>query len=124
LGRILVIDDEAGVRSLLAEILSTQGHTVDQTSDGSEGLALLEHNRYDLVITDLGMPEVTGWEVARVVKARWPSSRVILVTGWGESVKREATAEQGVDALLCKPFKVQEVRSLVATLLEGAAEDR
>lgn len=121
LGRILVIDDEAGVRSLLAEILSTQGHTVDQASDGSEGLVLLERNRYDLVITDLGMPEVTGWEVARAVKARWPSIRVILVTGWGESVQREATVEQGVDALLCKPFKVQEVRVLVAKLLENVA---
>lgn len=121
LGKILVIDDEARVRSLLAEILSTQGHTVDQASDGSEGLALLEESRYDLVITDLGMPAMTGWEVARAVKARWPWSRVILVTGWGESVEREATAEQGVDALLCKPFMVQEVRSLVAKLLENGA---
>lgn len=115
--RILVIDDEAGVRAVLAAVLVTQGHVVDQAASGPEGLAMLEGGCYDVVITDLGMPEMTGWQVAREVKSRWPGTPIALVTGWGESIDQKIMADHGVEALLLKPFSIEKVRALLARLL-------
>ena len=120
--RILVIDDEVQIRLLLSKILTTEGHTVTQAAEGSEGLALLEDSPYDLVITDLGMPGMTGWQVAEAVKVRRPGTPVVLVTGWGDTVEPDAMAEHGVQALLCKPFGIEALRSLVARLLKPASK--
>jgi signal transduction histidine kinase len=103
--RILVIDDELQVRSTLAEMLEEQGHSVTQAPGGREGLSYLESNPelVDVVISDLGMPDMTGWDVARTVQSRWPRLPVGLITGWGETdVTRE---ERGrVNFVITKPF--------------------
>jgi signal transduction histidine kinase len=103
--RILVIDDELQVRSTLAEMLEEQGHSVTQAPGGREGLSYLESNPelVDVVISDLGMPEMTGWDVARTIQSRWPRLPVGLITGWGETdVTRE---ERGrVNFVITKPF--------------------
>ena len=103
--RILVIDDELQVRSTLAEMLEEQGHSVTQAPGGREGLSYLESNPelVDVVISDLGMPDMTGWDVARTIQSRWPRLPVGLITGWGETdVTRE---ERGrVNFVITKPF--------------------
>jgi CheY-like chemotaxis protein len=103
--RILVIDDELQVRSTLAEMLEEQGHAVTQAPGGREGLSFLESNRelVDVVISDLGMPDMTGWDVAAAIQERWPGLPVGLITGWGETeITRE---ERGrVNFVINKPF--------------------
>ncbi|HEY7435550.1 MAG TPA: ATP-binding protein [Methylomirabilota bacterium] len=103
--RILVIDDELQVRSTLAEMLEEQGHSVTQAPGGREGLSYLESNRelVDVVISDLGMPDMTGWDVAAAIQQRWPGVPVGLITGWGETeITRE---ERGrVNFVINKPF--------------------
>jgi signal transduction histidine kinase len=103
--RILVIDDELQVRSTLAEMLEEQGHSVTQAPGGREGLSFLESNRehVDVVISDLGMPDMTGWDVASAIQERWPGLPVGLITGWGETeITRE---ERGrVNFVINKPF--------------------
>lgn len=111
---ILVIDDEERVRSTLAELLTAQGHAVVQATGGREGLAALERGQpVDLVLTDLGMPDITGWEVAQRVKARWPELPVGIVTGWGE---QELTREQRgqADFIVNKPFDRALLREALA----------
>ena len=83
---VLVVDDEPEVRSMLADMLATSGHTTFQAAGGKEALAWLDAGQpVDLVLTDLGMPAMTGADVARAVRARWPLLRIGLMTGWDET---------------------------------------
>jgi CheY-like chemotaxis protein len=103
--RILVIDDELQVRSTLAEMLEEQGHSVTQAPGGREGLSFVESNRelVDVVISDLGMPDMTGWDVAAAIHERWPGLPVGLITGWGETeITREERSR--VNFVINKPF--------------------
>src|SRR5712691_1168451 len=114
--RVLVIDDEVQVRATLSDILENQGHRVVQASGGQEGLGLLEKGQViDLVLTDLGMPDMTGWDVARGVRKRWPEMPVGLVTGWGE---QDLTPEERgrVNFVLTKPFDRQLLREALAPI--------
>ncbi len=121
---ILVIDDEEDVRTVLAEILMTQGHSVGMAASGREGLALFHDKHHDLVLTDLGMPEMSGWQVARAVKALGRETPVILVTGWGEELDAQAVREGQVDFVLSKPFQKEKVLNLVVRALERSAPHR
>lgn len=116
-GRILVIDDDELVRTLLSDVLQTVGHTVVQAAGGREGLRRFHQDDFDLVLTDLGMPECSGWEVAAAVKKIAPQTPVALITGWGLTIDRGKLEEAGVDLILNKPFQVVEVRRLVAEAL-------
>ena len=100
-----MIDDELQVRSTLAEMLEEQGHSVTQAPGGREGLSFLESNRelVDVVISDLGMPDMTGWDVAAAIQERWPGLPVGLITGWGETeITREERSR--VNFVINKPF--------------------
>lgn len=116
-GRILVIDDDELVRELLSDVLQADGHAVVQAAGGREGLRLFRQGGFDLVLTDLGMPECSGWEVAAAIKKIAPRIPVALITGWGLTLDREKLKEAGVDLLLNKPFQVGGVRGLVAEAL-------
>ena len=117
--RILVVDDEADVRDLLAEILDSLGFSVSVASGGREGLEKFRADRFDLVLTDLAMPDVTGWDVARAVKASRPKTLVLILTGWGETV--EPPRGTSVDGVLTKPFDLER---LAVTVTEALASPR
>ncbi|NPA94632.1 MAG: response regulator [Thermodesulfobacteria bacterium] len=103
--KILVIDDEPQIAELTALMLESMGHKVFSCNDPYEALSLLEKEPFDLVLTDLGMPKVSGWEIAAKIRQISPDTRVVMMTGWGASFKEEELKEKGIDALLSKPFK-------------------
>lgn len=107
--RVLVIDDILPIAETLVEMLHCLGYDAALVQSGEEGLARLETSRFDLVITDLGMPGMSGWNVADTVKAWWPTLPVILVTGWAEEVEEEMLAGTGVDVVLAKPFTKEQL---------------
>jgi len=112
---ILVIDDEPEVRETLAEMLVTEGHLVSQAAGGPEGLARLGAGAaVDLVLTDLGMPEMTGWQVAQAIKGRWPHLPVGLITGWGEELEAFAEERRSVDVVITKPVTREGLREAIA----------
>lgn len=115
---ILIIEDDARVRELLSDILESAGHTVAQAAGGREGLRRFGQDAFDLVFTDLGMPECSGWEVTKAVKDIAPKTPVAVITGWGPTLDPKKLKEAGVDLVLSKPFEVVEVMRLVA---EGLA---
>jgi PAS domain S-box-containing protein len=115
---ILVIDDEEMVRNILGNLLKQGGHNVFSASSGKEGLALFNKGGIDLVFTDLGMPGISGWEVAKSIKAIDSSVPVALITGWGFQIDDEKMKESGADLVLNKPFKIDEVLDLVAEAME------
>jgi len=114
--RILVVDDDPAVRRTLVDLLRASGQEVFEAASGAEALTRLATTPVDLVFTDLGMPEVTGWDVARAAKARSPHLPVILLTGWGDHVATEAPPGVHVDRLLTKPVPRRAILTLIAAL--------
>lgn len=114
--RILVADDEESVLSVLTEILRGLGHDVVPALGGPAAIEALRAHTFDLVFTDLGMPEVNGWDLAAAVKAKSPECAVVLVSGWGFQLEEEATHSRGVDLVLPKPFSFEDVEHTLATL--------
>jgi CheY-like chemotaxis protein len=116
--RFLIIDDEHPIRDFLEELLKSQGHTVFTAATGKDGLEIFTRENPDLVITDLGMPGMSGWEVASTVKSLSPATRVLLMTGWGISLEAEKARQRGVDLILSKPFQIAEIQTALDTLME------
>lgn len=114
---ILVIEDEAPLRKTLTDILKVANHNVQSACDGLEGLAMFQRGTFDLVFTDLSMPELSGLEVARSVKKMAPKVPVILVTGWGDQLDPARIRESGVDLMIAKPFRVERVMSTLGDAL-------
>ncbi len=107
--RVLVVDDEEMVRSIVTQLLTLNDHEVDRASSGSEALDTFAENHYDIVFTDFGMPEMTGAELARRLRERAPDMPVILLTGYTDT--EEAVGE--VDDILSKPFKLEELEATI-----------
>lgn len=125
--RILVVDDDPGLSSMLRQMLVLAGHEVMVAASGAAALPLIEQYTFDLVCTDLGMPGMNGWDVARAVRQRAPGTPVVLVTGWGTDLDPTELAGHTVDFVLPKPFRVAQVHQLLAQALaerKGAPLDR
>jgi signal transduction histidine kinase/ActR/RegA family two-component response regulator len=118
---ILCIDDEPQVRQILTDCLGHCNHRIELASTGKQGLELfraaLRNNKpYAAVITDLGMPEVDGHQVARAIKEESPQTPVIMMTGWGTMMKEDGETAPEVDALVGKPPRMQELNALLLRL--------
>jgi len=126
--KILIIDDEEGVRDILGRILEDEGHRVVLEESSMEALDKLKQDnsdltlsgfedKFDLVLTDLGMPEMSGWELAKEVKKIDPDMPVGLITGWALAPSKEKMKTEGVDFVLPKPFDYSKVvREVNSTL--------
>jgi CheY-like chemotaxis protein len=114
----LVIEDEEEVRNLLADILIEGGHHVETTSDGNQGIEMFKDMDFDMVFTDLGMPGVSGWEVAETVKNINRKIPVAIITGWNVEMEESEMRERGVNLIAHKPFEVNQILSLVQEGME------
>ncbi|HET8578889.1 MAG TPA: GAF domain-containing protein [Methylomirabilota bacterium] len=114
---ILIFEEEAQIRSMLVDALSEAGYRVEATADGPEGLGKLRSASFDLVLTDLSLPDRSGLQVARSVKRVSPQTAVVLVTGWGHLLDHDRLRESGVDMILVKPFRLDRVLSVVRDAL-------
>jgi PAS domain S-box-containing protein len=122
--RILVVDDETELLGVIGEALTAGGHEVETASSGSDGIARFRSRPFDAILSDLGMPDVSGWEVARTVRAEGEPSLVLgLVTGWGAMVSDELVSAHGVDFVISKPFQVDELISKVNEALAAHASE-
>jgi PAS domain S-box-containing protein len=110
---ILVVEDEEEVRELLKDILTDGGHEVEFSSNGQKGLELFQEKKFDLVFTDLGMPGMSGWQVAEKIKQLSSDTPVALITGWEVTKKKQELKKNGVDVVVKKPFRVDEILQLV-----------
>ena len=119
--RVLLVDDNAGLLKTLQVMLEEAGQIVHTASSGRKALQVLEENPVDLVITDLGMPQMNGWELAEAIKAKAPWTPVAILTGWGEQgVQAETRRQVFVDRCLFKPIQLSVLMETIATLTEPA----
>jgi len=115
--RILLVDDEDEGRQALAEMLISQGHTVVVASSGLDALRILGQDAgIDLVITDLVMPAMTGWELAEAVKASRPALSIGVVSGWGDVPQAAPGSQATVDFVLSKPLTLEVLADALGRL--------
>ena len=116
--KILIIDDDEHILATLYDFLSDKKYDVTSASDGLDGLKLFENHPqgFDLVITDLVMPNISGVGLISIIKKKFPDMPVIAITGWGEHPEALATEAQA-DRVLEKPFDLSELDTLIRELL-------
>jgi signal transduction histidine kinase/ActR/RegA family two-component response regulator len=116
--RILVIEDDASVQDILRRMLKAKGHQVVVASDGEEGIRQFRADPFDLVLTDRGMPKLSGWEVGKILKSIDPGAPIAMITGWGVELQEEKTKESGIDLIVSKPFNFEQIAQVVSQAME------
>jgi CheY-like chemotaxis protein len=117
LRRILVVDDEPLVCEAVKAVLRFDGHEVETAGNGKEALALYEQGKFDVIITDYSMPQMRGDELANAIKARTPDQRIIMITAYAETMPASNNRLAAVDSLVSKPFRLEDLREAIATVL-------
>jgi len=103
---ILIVDDEAGVREVLYELVTEQGYRVTTVSGGQKALQVLAQDQIDLVITDLMMPGMNGWQLLKLVKQRYDYIPVVVLTGYISEEGEEMLTNSQIDGYLAKPVEM------------------
>jgi DNA-binding NtrC family response regulator len=121
--KLLIIDDNKEILDAIYDFLSKKKYDVVPASNGLEGLKLIENEKqgFDLVITDLIMPDISGVALISIIKKKYPGTRVIAITGWGEHPEALAT-EAEADYVLEKPFELSELEKLIRKLLSSESD--
>jgi len=117
-GKILIVDDERTIRMALRDTLTREGHLAVTASNGEEAVRRCKAEAFDLLITDLKMPGMTGLELIRQVRAVCPQIRTILITAYGSAESAIEALRMGVSDYMVKPFRLAELRMTTSRLLE------
>ena len=116
-GNILIIDDDKSNLEVLQDILSFNGYQSTAAFSGREGIRLFQKKKFALVFTDLLMPKMSGWEVAKRIKEIDPQTPVILVTGWGIQLDEQNLKKAGITSVIYKPYDFDHIIELLERLL-------
>jgi DNA-binding NtrC family response regulator len=115
--RILIVDDNPNMSSLLSEMLEVFDYDSVRASDGNEALRVLEDGNISMVITDMRMPNMSGLELVREVKEKYPNLPVVLISGYSVNEVSAQTGHIGADGFLGKPLMMSEVEKMLNSLL-------
>ena len=110
---ILVVDDEEMLRNLLEKILTKEGYQVETAADGVEATDKLRQRKYDLMISDIKMPRLNGFELLKLAKKEYPTMGAIIMTAYGDSFTVKDALILGADEYITKPFKSFEINLIV-----------
>jgi PAS domain S-box-containing protein len=111
--RILVVEDEEQLARMARVVLMQHGHQVVVASSGEQALEILEGEHFELVISDLGLGGgKNGWDLAMEVRDQWPTTRFVLVTGWGAAIDPKEAMARGVDEVIAKPYRIDTLRQV------------
>ncbi|RWR13454.1 response regulator [Siminovitchia fortis] len=115
--KVLIVDDQFGIRTLLNEVLQKEGYEIFQAANGLQALSVTEQHAPDLVLLDMKIPGMDGLEILKKMKEINPDIRVIIMTAYGELDLIEQTKKLGALAHFSKPFDIEEIRSAVKKFL-------
>ena len=116
---ILVVDDEESMREFLSIMLHREGYAVDAAFDGAQAVARLKEHQYDLVISDINMPEMNGLMFLRELSRKFPSTNVIMITAYGGVESYLEAMSLGAYEYLHKPVRLDELRSVMKKIFNG-----
>ena len=117
---ILIVDDEVHVRDGLAELLEQEGFHVETAMNGKEALALVVNTKFDLMISDIKMPEMDGMQLLDSLQASNPDLRVIMVTAFGDVQTYLHAMQLGAYEYINKPIKLPELKRVIASIMDQA----
>jgi DNA-binding response OmpR family regulator len=120
--RLLLVEDDSAIAEPLARALRRQGHDVDEAADGLTGAARGVHGEHDLVILDLGLPDIDGLEVCRRIRAARPHVLLLMLTARAEEIDAVEGLDAGADDYQTKPFRLAELMARVRALLRRAGQ--
>ena len=115
--KILIVDDNPNMSTLLSDILEIFDFEGCHAEDGKEALDRLKEESYDMVFTDLRMPVMDGYDLLDRIKTEHPTMPVVVVTGYAVGKGQDTALSKKADGFLYKPFKVNEIESLLSKLL-------
>jgi len=117
--KILWVDDDETIRDIALEIIETLGHIGKVAEDGFKALEKIENEEFDLIITDIGMPRMTGWTLAEKIQEKYNGKQQIAVlSGWGMEISNEEKQKYGVNYVISKPMNINQIEKLIAKVLE------
>jgi CheY-like chemotaxis protein/anti-sigma regulatory factor (Ser/Thr protein kinase) len=117
--RILWVDDEENINSMATEMVKILGHTIDTVGSGKEAIRLLEQNKYHLMITDIGMHEMNGWQLADAIRKKYGKSlKIAVISAWGYEISEDELALYGIDYKIDKPFSLLQLKNTLE-LVQG-----
>jgi|WetSurMetagenome_2_1015567.scaffolds.fasta_scaffold654675_1 DNA-binding response OmpR family regulator len=114
--KVLVVEDDDSIRFLLRDLLQLHRHDVYLASDGENALKYLQSENFDLLMTDLGLPGISGWELAAASRRYQSGIRVMAITSWQGKEETERIAQSGIDLFVWKPFRFEEILAAVEKL--------
>jgi CheY-like chemotaxis protein len=115
--RVLAVDDEPALCKVIARLLAVDGHTVVAAYSAEEAIDELDREPFDVVVADLGLgpaSQLSGWDLADHVNQCHPGTRFVLATGWGPQITPAEARARGVETIISKPYKLNELRNVVA----------
>ncbi|MGN7298995.1 response regulator transcription factor [Ferdinandcohnia sp. SAFN-114] len=119
MAKILVVDDDSHIRELICVILSKEGFSIEEATDGKDALSLLEAERIDLIILDIMMPNMDGWSFCKEIRRYYSDTvPILMLTAKGETAQKVKGFNLGADDYLVKPFDVAELVARVKVLLK------
>jgi CheY-like chemotaxis protein len=121
MARILITEDEESLRRFVARALRLDGHETQEAGDGAEGLEKLGEESFDLLLSDIRMPVMDGIELAHEAAARFPSMKILLMTGYAEQRERADDLAAKIIDVVPKPFALPDIRKAVAMALKQPA---
>lgn len=121
MGRILITDDSEPMRKLVQIVLSSAGHEVVTASDGEEGKRLFSPGKFDMVITDINMPRLNGYDFISEIRRVDGQIAILALTTEMETLKKERGIAAGADGWMVKPFKPAEFLGMVKRMLDAGA---
>ena len=115
--RILVADDEEALRNVLSSELEGEGYTVKSAADGQEAITLVQMNDFDLILLDIKMPNVDGFEVLKYVKDHAPKTKVVMLTGFADLKNAIESKKLGAEDFVSKPYDLVDLLTTVERVL-------
>lgn len=122
MAKILLVEDDADLRGRVEKWLASERHSVEVSDNGRDALALLEAEKYDLIILDWVLPEMHGVEVCRLYRSKGGETPVLMLTGRGSVTEKEMGLDAGADDYLLKPFDPRELSARIRALLRRPRE--
>ena len=116
---VLVVDDEDALRSVLSTELISEGYTVDTAPDGDDAITILQQKAFDLVLLDIKMPRVDGFEVLRFIKQRYPNTKVIMLTGFADLKNAIESKKLGAEDFVSKPYDLVDLLTTIERVLSA-----
>lgn len=116
--KVLWVDDEKMIRDVVVDQLELLGHDGEVVSSGQEALDRLDENIYDMVITDIGMPGMNGWQLADIIKNKFSGKlKVAVLSGWGAQIDEKTKTDHNVEYVLSKPYRLQNLQKLINDMM-------